>query len=69
MPSVSYTIHFILVLFKILLYRFLKTKKPATLIPILPLSFIVGYQADFAYGDKITRVQGKLKIPELGFHW
>ena len=38
---------------------FLKTKKPATLIPILPLSFIVGYQADFAYGDKITRVQAE----------
>lgn len=39
----------------------MKTKKPATLIPILPLSFIVGYQADFAYGNKITRVQGEIK--------
>ena len=43
-----------------ILFRFLKTKKPALLGPILPLSFIVGYQADFAYGTKITRVQGSL---------
>ncbi|XP_046843608.1 plasminogen receptor (KT)-like isoform X2 [Xenia sp. Carnegie-2017] len=38
---------------------FLKTKKSASLVPILPLTFIVGYQADLAYGDKITRVRAE----------
>ncbi|XP_028403596.1 plasminogen receptor (KT)-like [Dendronephthya gigantea] len=38
---------------------FMKTKKPSILVPILPLSFIVSYQADLAYGNKITRVQAE----------
>ncbi|KAH3697213.1 hypothetical protein DPMN_084703 [Dreissena polymorpha] len=34
---------------------FLKTKKPVPLIPLLPFSFIVGYQYDLAYGNKMQR--------------
>ena len=40
----------------------MKTKKPGALVPILPLTFIVGYQGDLAYGDKIKRVQGKFLL-------
>ena len=32
---------------------FLKTKKPGVLAPIIPLSFVVGYQADMALGSKM----------------
>ncbi|WP_411027505.1 plasminogen receptor (KT), partial [Salmonella sp. s54925] len=36
---------------------FLKTKKPVFLGPLVPLTFIVGYQADLAYGTKLTRIR------------
>lgn len=41
-------------------YRYIKTKNPAVIAPFLPLSFIVGYQADYAYGNKIDRIRGAL---------
>ncbi|WAR23364.1 PLRKT-like protein [Mya arenaria] len=34
---------------------FAKTKKPGPLIPLVPLSFIFGYQYDLAYGTKMER--------------
>ena len=40
------------------LCRFMKSKKPAVLIPFLPLSFVVGYQADYVYGSKVSRIRG-----------
>ena len=40
------------------LRRFMKSKKPAVLIPFLPLSFVVGYQADYVYGGKVSRIRG-----------
>ena len=40
------------------LHRFMKSKKPAVLIPFLPLSFVVGYQADYVYGGKVSRIRG-----------
>ena len=39
--------------------RFSKSKKPAVLIPFLPLTFIVAYQADYVYGTKMSRIRGK----------
>lgn len=36
---------------------FLKTKKPAVMVPFLPLTFIVAYQADFIYGNKMDRIR------------
>ncbi|XP_019727613.1 plasminogen receptor (KT) [Hippocampus comes] len=37
----------------------LKRKKPAMLAPILPLSFILAYQMDNAYGTLIHRIRGE----------
>jgi len=33
------------------------TKKPSMMAPLLPLTFVVGYQADLAYGNKINRIR------------
>ena len=37
----------------------MKTKRPAVVAPLLPLTFIVGYQADLAYGSKMNRIKGE----------
>ena len=39
--------------------RFLRRKQPWILVPLVPLSFVVGYQADLAYGNKMERVLGQ----------
>ena len=39
-------------------YRFAKSKKPTVLMPFVPLTFIVAYQAHLAYGNKIKRIRG-----------
>lgn len=36
---------------------FRRTKKPGVLIPMLPLTYIVAYQADLAYGNKLHRMR------------
>jgi len=36
-----------------------RTKRKAVLVPFFPLSFIVGYQADLAYGTKINRIRAE----------
>lgn len=41
----------------IISYR--RTKRTGTLIPIFPLTYIVAYQADLAYGSKLIRIQGE----------
>lgn len=38
---------------------FRKTKKPVTLVPLLPLTFIVGYLGDMAYGSKLERIKAE----------
>merc|ERR1739844_187545 len=38
---------------------FARTKKPAAIVPLLPLTFIVGYQADLAYGSKVNRIKAE----------
>ncbi|XP_003387197.1 PREDICTED: plasminogen receptor (KT)-like [Amphimedon queenslandica] len=35
---------------------FAKTKNPAVLSPLIPLTFLVGYQADMALGNKMERI-------------
>ena len=35
------------------------TRKPAALAPLLPLSFIVAYQGDLAYGSKMNRIKSE----------
>eukprot|EP00918_Siedleckia_nematoides_P030461 GHVU01065996.1.p1 GENE.GHVU01065996.1~~GHVU01065996.1.p1 ORF type:complete len:137 (-),score=14.17 GHVU01065996.1:2062-2472(-) len=38
---------------------FKKTKNPGFLGPLLPLTFIIGYQADLAYGGKMKRMRAE----------
>lgn len=39
------------------LMGFTKSRKPAVLVPLLPLTFIFLYQGDMAYGDKMVRIR------------
>ena len=41
--------------------RFAKSRHPMTIIPLVPLTFLVGYQADLTWGNKMERVIGKQK--------
>ena len=34
-------------------------QKPGPLVPLVPILFIGAYQADLAYGNKMTRCRGK----------
>ena len=43
--------------------RFMKTRKPAVLTPLLPFAFIVTYFGDLAYGPKMHRIRGKSYSP------
>ena len=36
--------------------RFMKTKTPGVIAPLLPLTFVFGYQYDLAYGTKMNRI-------------
>ena len=47
---------------------FLKKRNPASLIPIVPLSFGGAFQYDFAYGTKLSRVRNEANII-LGENW
>ena len=40
-------------------FRKLKGKNKAIMGPLLPLTFILGYQYDLAYGSKMERMRGK----------
>merc|ERR1719251_608633 len=42
-----------------MLAGFVRTKKPAAIAPLLPLTFIMGYQADLAYGTKVNRIRAE----------
>ncbi|KAF4802965.1 Plasminogen receptor [Turdus rufiventris] len=39
--------------------RAVKRKNPAVLLPILPLSFVFGYQYDMGYGTLLQRIKGE----------
>ena len=41
------------------IHLILRTKKPAAIAPLLPLTFLVGYQADLAYGSKVNRIRAE----------
>ncbi|KAM7347270.1 plasminogen receptor (KT) isoform 1-T4 [Cochliomyia hominivorax] len=50
-----------------------RTRRPVTLVPMIPLSFVMGYYADLAYGSKIHRIKAEANMimeyePEL-LHW
>jgi len=34
-----------------------RSRKPGTLVPLLPLTFILGYQLDLCYGSKLARIK------------
>ena len=36
-----------------------QSKKPGVLVPLLPLTFVLGYQVDLAYGSKLNRIRGE----------
>eukprot|EP00095_Tigriopus_kingsejongensis_P001643 maker-scaffold121_size336169-snap-gene-2.37 protein:Tk01643 transcript:maker-scaffold121_size336169-snap-gene-2.37-mRNA-1 annotation:"hypothetical protein L798_15617" len=38
---------------------FQTTKRPGVLAPLLPLTFLLGYQADLAYGTKLNRIKSE----------
>lgn len=40
-----------------MLAGFKRSKNPAVLVPFLPFTFIVAYQADFCYGTKMSRIR------------
>merc|ERR1719336_1200412 len=42
-----------------MLAAFARTKKPTAIAPLLPLTFLVGYQADLAYGSKVNRIKAE----------
>lgn len=42
--------------------RFVKTKNPNGLVPMVPLSFIGAYYFDLAYGSKLHRMRG-IRVP------
>ena len=37
---------------------YIKSKQPAVIAPLVPLSFLFGYQADMALGNKMERILG-----------
>ena len=41
--------------------RFRKTRKPGIIVPFLPLTFIVSYLGDMAYGTKMKRIRGEMR--------
>ncbi len=38
----------------------MKSKKPVVILPLVPLTFIVTYFGDLAYGPKMNRIRGNL---------
>ena len=50
------------------LCRYKKSGHRGALAPLLPLTFIVGYQGDLAYGSKMDRIRGnKTEIEKRRF--
>jgi len=62
--------HFVLTLYRLLkciqscntvsVFRYRKTRKPGIVVPFLPLTFIVAYLGDMAYGTKMKRIRGAI---------
>ena len=45
-----------------MLTGFHRSRKPGVLVPLLPLTFILGYQIDMAYGNKLMRIKRKYLV-------
>lgn len=39
-----------------------RVKRASVLAPLLPLTFVMGYYTDWAYGSKLHRIQGELLL-------
>ncbi|XP_005178248.1 plasminogen receptor (KT) [Musca domestica] len=39
-----------------------RTRRPISLLPMVPLSFVMGYYADLAYGSKIHRIKAEANM-------
>ena len=46
-------------------HRFIKTRRPVTIVALVPLSFIMGYQLDMAFGNKMERITGECLWNEI----
>jgi len=40
-----------------MLVGYSRARKPGTLVPLVPLSFLLGYQIDLCYGSKLARIK------------
>ncbi|XP_063704063.1 plasminogen receptor (KT) [Culicoides brevitarsis] len=45
-----------------LISRFRRLKRPAILAPLIPMSFVLGYYADLAYGTKVHRINAEAEM-------
>lgn len=45
-----------------LITRFRNLKRPGILAPLVPMTFVLGYYADLAYGTKIHRINAEAEI-------
>lgn len=45
-----------------LISKFRRMKRPAILAPLVPMSFIIGYYADLAYGTKLHRINAEAEM-------
>lgn len=43
-----------------------RVKRASVLAPLLPLTFVMGYYTDWAYGSKLHRIQGEY-MPQVSF--
>uniref|UniRef100_A0A336M880 CSON010997 protein n=1 Tax=Culicoides sonorensis TaxID=179676 RepID=A0A336M880_CULSO len=42
--------------------RFRRMKRPAILTPLVPMTFVLGYYADLAYGTKLNRINAEAEM-------
>lgn len=42
-----------------LLNKFKTTQRPGVLAPLIPLTFVIGYYGDLAYGSKVHRIRAE----------
>lgn len=45
-----------------LISKFRRMKRPAILAPLVPMTFILGYYADYAYGTKVHRINAEAEM-------
>lgn len=45
-----------------LISKFRRMKRPAILAPLVPMTFVIGYYADLAYGTKVRRINAEAEM-------